>query len=166
MAIRKLRTTYSVPPTRSVPIEVRAADDHKRALLERHRSVVENAARVTMTLSATGEHIPRSAKTIVGADVEVVVPLAGLVDIDAEKARISKQIAKTEKEIARVSKKLANPQFLDKAPDEVVAKERDKLSDEESRKQHLTDAEMATLRIKRDSFHGEWNYVFLPKKKR
>jgi valyl-tRNA synthetase len=70
----------------------------------------------------------------------VVVPLKGLVDLDAEKARIQKEIAKAEKEIGQVDKKLSNQQFLANAPAEVVEKERNRLAEEASRRQRLLTA--------------------------
>jgi valyl-tRNA synthetase len=61
---------------------------------------------------------------------EIVMPLAGLIDVAAEKARIGKDIAKADKEIATLEKKLANPQFIERAPEEVVAEQRARLADE------------------------------------
>jgi valyl-tRNA synthetase len=139
-AIRTLRSTYSVPPSWTVPVEVRAPDAESRALLEKHRAIVEQSARATMTLTESGGPIPQSARTVVRADIEVVVPLKGLVDLDAEKARIQKEIAKAEKEIGQVDKKLSNQQFLANAPAEVVEKERNRLAEEASRRQRLLTA--------------------------
>jgi valyl-tRNA synthetase len=140
VAIRRLRSTYNVPPSWSVPVEIRAPDDAKRAILSTHMSVVENAARVTVTLSESGDHIERSAKSIVGSDIEVVVPLKDLVDIDAELARLEKVKKKALKEIAFIEKKLNNPKFVERAPAEVVAEQRTRLEDEQTRLANLEDA--------------------------
>jgi len=140
VAIRTLRSTYNVKPSWSVPVELRVPDEGKRALIERERSIIENAARVTLTVAESGSHVPQSAKSIVGADIEVVVPLAGLIDITAEKARIAKVIAKTTKEIAFFAKKLNNANFIARAPADVVEKDREKLADEETRKVRLIEA--------------------------
>jgi len=140
VAIRMLRSTYNVPPSWSVPVELRIADEEPRALLDRHRALVENAARVTMNLTAGGDPVPQSAKQVVGAWAEVVMPLAGLVDIEAEKARLAKEIGKVEKEIAGITRKLENPQFVERAPEEVVAETRQRLDDERTRHQRLVDA--------------------------
>ncbi len=140
VAVRTLRATYNVPPSWSVPIDVRVPGHDERAILELHRSVIENAARVTMTLGATGDPVPQSVKTIVGADIEVVVPLAGVVDIDAEKLRLQKELKKTDKEIAFVEKKLGNPKFLERAPKDVVEKDRARLADEKTRRERLAEA--------------------------
>jgi valyl-tRNA synthetase len=141
--IRSIRSIYSVKPSLTVDVEVRTKNGEKRSVIDKYVAVVQNAARVKLTLTAGGEHIAQSAKGIVGSDLEVVVPLAGLVDIDAEKARLTKEIKKCEKEIAFVEKKLANKNFIDRAPEEVVEKEKAKLADEQSRKQRLEEAREA-----------------------
>ncbi len=63
--------------------------------------------------------------------MEVLVPMAGLIDKDAELARLDKEIARLEGEVKRVGGKLANASFVDKAPAEVIAKERSKLAEAE-----------------------------------
>ncbi|HTM21072.1 MAG TPA: class I tRNA ligase family protein, partial [Kofleriaceae bacterium] len=140
VAIRSLRSTYNVPPSWSVPVEVRAADGARREVLARTLSLIENAARVTVKLMETGPHIPQSAKQVVGADVEVVVPLAGLVDIDAEKKRIEKEIGKVDKEIAGEERRLGNPDFVARAPAEVVDEVRARLEETRARRRRLAAA--------------------------
>jgi valyl-tRNA synthetase len=77
---------------------------------------------------------------VVRADIEVVVPLVGLIDLVAERARIQKEIARAEKEIAAVDKKLSNEKFVANAPTEVVDEVRTRLADETSRRQRLVAA--------------------------
>ncbi len=77
---------------------------------------------------------------MVRADIEVVVPLAGLIDLAAERARIQKEIGRAEKEIAAVDKKLSNEKFVANAPAEVVEEVRTRLADETSRRQRLAAA--------------------------
>ncbi|HUH04731.1 MAG TPA: valine--tRNA ligase [Kofleriaceae bacterium] len=144
VAIRMLRSTYHVPPSWSVPVEVRIPSAADRDVVERYRSLIENTARVTLSVVEAGEVVPQSATSIVRSDIEVVVPLAGLVDIDEERGRIAKDIKKTQKDIDFVSKKLGNPSFLERAPDDIIEKERAKLEEAELRKRHLTEA-LATL---------------------
>jgi valyl-tRNA synthetase len=126
-----------VPPSRNVPVEVRVPDAASRALVERHRGIIELAARATMTIAESGGAIPQSAHQVVRADIEVVVPLKGLVDLDAERARMEKEIGSAEKEIARLEKKLSNQQFVANAPAEVVDKERARLAEEATRRERL-----------------------------
>jgi valyl-tRNA synthetase len=65
-------------------------------------------------------------------DLKVMVPLAGLIDLEAERARIGKEVAKKEQELERLRQKLANPNFADKAPAEVVTRERQKQAETEA----------------------------------
>ncbi len=138
-----LRSTYNVPPSWSVPVEVRLPAAAAREIIERHRALVENSARVTMTIVAEGGHVAQSAKAVVGADAEVVMVLAGLIDIEAEKTRIGRDIGKADKEIAILEKKLGNEAFVARAPEDVVAEQRARLVEEQTRKQRLSDALVA-----------------------
>ncbi|MBK9037323.1 MAG: valine--tRNA ligase [Myxococcales bacterium] len=140
VSVRMLRSTYSVPPSWSVPVEVRIADEAARAIVDRHQALIENAARVTMNLTAGGGPVEGSAKEIVRDLAEIVMPLAGLVDTAAEQARIGRDIVKADKEIAHLEKKLANPQFVERAPEDVIAEHRARLTEEENRKRRLLEA--------------------------
>jgi valyl-tRNA synthetase len=143
-AIRTLRSTYGVKPSATVAADLRVPDGDKRAIIERHRRLVETMARVELAVVVAGAHVPQSAKVVIGADIEVVVPLAGLIDVEAEKARMSKELAKADKEIARLEAKLANEQFVANAPDSVVEKERARLAEERERRE-LVAASLAAL---------------------
>jgi len=79
-----------------------------------------------------------AATSLVG-EMEILVPMAGLIDPEAELKRLAREMEKLEKDIARIEGKLGNASFVDKAPEAVVAKEREKL---EAQKQAL-----ATLRL-------------------
>ena len=89
-----------------------------------------------------GETAPVSATGLAGK-MEILIPMQGLIDKDAELARLDKELQKLAKEQQRISGKLSNPGFTDKAPEAVVVKERVKLSEVESA--------LATLKIKRES---------------
>jgi valyl-tRNA synthetase len=148
VACRMLRATYGVPPAQTVVVELRIGDDAKRAVIERQLAIVERSAKITARVTATGgsvAHAPGgTAKTIVGSEIEIVMPLGGLIDIAAEKSRITKDIGKADKEIATLEKKLGNPDFLARAPEDVVAEQKSRLVDEQLRRQRLVDA-LATL---------------------
>jgi valyl-tRNA synthetase len=77
---------------------------------------------------------------VVTGEVEVVMPLGGLIDVAAEKTRIAKDIGKAEKEISVLERKLGNADFLARAPEDVVAEQRARLAEEQSRRERLTDA--------------------------
>ncbi len=140
VAARTLRATYNVPPAQKISVEVRAPSTDRRAVLEGGASIIESVGRLTVTISEKGDHVPQSAKAIVGGDIEVIVPLAGLVDIDAEKARIRKEIGKTEKEVSGIERKLGNEKFLARAPQEVVDEQHRRLAEEKQRAKLLAEA--------------------------
>jgi valyl-tRNA synthetase len=127
-AIRNIRADRQVDPARYV--EAYVAADGARPVLEAARAILESLARVRpLHLIADAAEAPKSgvASTVL-AQAQVVVPLAGLIDLGAERARLSKQLAKAEEDAGRIDKKLANAAFREKAPAAVVAKEEEKLA--------------------------------------
>ena len=102
------------------------------ASAERQRGTRRTLVRVL----ADGEEAPLSATALVG-DLQVLVPMAGLIDKDAELARLDKEIARFDGEVKRVGGKLGNAGFVDKAPAEVIEKERAKLAEAEQAKARL-----------------------------
>ncbi len=135
-----LRATYGVAPAKAIDVELRVPRDATRAIVERHAAAIARMAKITAKITTSGGRVPRAAKAIVGADLEIIMPLGDLIDAPTEAARIAKDIAKGEKEIAGIEKKLANPDFLSRAPEEVVAELRQRRADEETRLARLTDA--------------------------
>jgi valyl-tRNA synthetase len=145
VACRMLKQTYGVSPAQSIAVELRIAAAAPRALIERQLGIIERAAKVTATVVGDGgPALAGAAKAVVGGDVEIVMPLGGLIDVAAEKARIAKDIGKAEKEITMIERKLGNADFLARAPDDVVAEQKLRLADETARHQRLVDA-LATL---------------------
>jgi valyl-tRNA synthetase len=80
---------------------------------------------------------PASSAAAVAGGVEIYVPLVGLIDIEKEKERLTRRLDKTTAELDRTDKKLANESFLTKAPEEIVAKEKDKKADLDAVKSKL-----------------------------
>jgi valyl-tRNA synthetase len=91
---------------------------------------------------------PAQAATQVAGDVEILLPLAGLIDLDEEQKRLEKEIAKIEKDVLKFSKKLSNEAFLAKAPPAVLEKDRGKLKDAQDKLVILQDSlkKIAALR--------------------
>ncbi|MDQ3367705.1 MAG: valine--tRNA ligase [Myxococcota bacterium] len=142
---RMLRQTYNVPPTQKIEVELRVSNEASRTSLDRYLDMVERAGKIKAKVAGGGgDELPGAAKAMIGADIEVVMPLGGLIDVTAEQARIKKDIAKAEKEIATLEKKLENPDFIAKAKEGVVDEQRARLADEQTRRQRLVDA-LATL---------------------
>jgi valyl-tRNA synthetase len=137
---RMLKATYGIAPAQSIAVELRITADAPRAIIEKYKEMVEGRAKVTSTITTSGAAAPGTAKAFIGPDVQVLMPLGGLIDAPTEKARISKEIGKCEKEIGALEKKLGNQDFLSRAPEEVVAEIRQRLQDEKQRMQLLKDA--------------------------
>ena len=127
-AIRNIRADRRVDASRYV--EAYVAADGARPDLEAARQILESLARVRpLHLIGDAGEAPRSGVALaVLAQAQVVLPLAGLVDVEAERARLSKQLAEAEAEVQRLEGKLANAAFREKAPAAVVAKEEEKLT--------------------------------------
>jgi valyl-tRNA synthetase len=143
---RMLKQTYGVSPAQSTDVELRVANADQRAVIERHLGIIERAAKVAAKVSAdiAAPAPPGSAKEVVGGELEIVMPLGGLIDAAAERSRIAKDIARVDKEISALDKKLGNADFLARAPEDVVAEQRIRLAEEQSRRRRLADA-LATL---------------------
>jgi valyl-tRNA synthetase len=137
---RMLRQTYNIPPAQSIGIELRVTNDASRTTLEKYKDMVEGRAKVKATISTSGDAAPGSAKAFVGSEIQVLMPVGGLIDPVTEKTRIQKDIGKGEKEIAGLEKKLGNQDFLSRAPEEVVAEIRQRLADEQQRLKLLVEA--------------------------
>ncbi|SHF51362.1 valyl-tRNA synthetase [Microbulbifer donghaiensis] len=127
--VRNIRGEMNISPAKKIPLILRGGSARDRELMEQARSLlVKLASLESITWLETGENAPASATALVG-DMELLVPMAGLIDVQAETARLQKEIDKLTKELGRVAGKLQNPKFVDKAPAEVVAKEKDRLAE-------------------------------------
>jgi valyl-tRNA synthetase len=129
-AIRNIRAERGVEPARFVEAHVVVAAPVSRSAAEASRAVIEALARAR-PLHIVGEagDAPREeAVAVILQGAEVVIPLAGLLDIEAERARLRGQATEAEAEVQRLTAKLANEQFRSRAPQEVVAKEEGKLA--------------------------------------
>ena len=128
-AIRNIRAERGVEPSRFVEVYVVAAPS-SRGAAEASRPVIEALARARPLHVVDGaDAAPREeAVAVILQGAEVVLPLAGLLDIEAERARLRGQAAQAEAEVQRLEAKLANEQFRSRAPQEVVAKEEGKLA--------------------------------------
>ena len=106
---------------------LKVANEQDAARLEANKQVLVSLAKLeSVRVLAAGETTPACATALV-AKSELMIPMAGLIDKDAELARLAKEVAKTEGEIKRIEGKLGNEGFVAKAPEAVIAKEREKL---------------------------------------
>jgi valyl-tRNA synthetase len=131
IGVRNIRGEMNVPPGRSLTLLCRNGGESDARRLQDNATFLTKLARLERIewLEPSAE-APVAATALVG-ELELLVPLAGLIDKNSELARLGKEIEKLEKERARLQGKLGNSSFVDKAPADVVAKEREKLAAQE-----------------------------------
>ncbi|ENM3943523.1 valine--tRNA ligase [Vibrio cholerae] len=127
-SIRNLRAEYNINPGKPLEVMLKAANEQDAARIEANKPVLVSLAKLeSIRVLADGEATPACATALVGKS-ELMIPMAGLIDKDAELDRLAKEIAKTQGEIARIEGKLGNEGFVAKAPEAVITKEREKLA--------------------------------------
>jgi len=124
-----LRSELNVAPSKVVPVLLTGGNAQDRERQQRLGVQIGFLARAeSQTWLADGTTPPPASAAIVG-ELTLLVPLAGLVDLDAEKTRLSKEIKRIEAEIGKCQGKLGNEQFVANAPPAVVEQERQRLAD-------------------------------------
>ncbi|SFI62103.1 valine--tRNA ligase [Albimonas pacifica] len=134
-AIRSVRAEMNVPPSAKLALLLVDGDAELEAAIAEDLPLIERLARVEGFSRAT--EAPKGAATIPVTGGALALPLAGIVDGKAEKARLEKALSKVEKEAAGIEKKLSNPGFLSKAPDEVVEENRERLAEARAEAERL-----------------------------
>jgi valyl-tRNA synthetase len=124
-AIRNLRTELNCSPGKEVKV-IFFGQDSDLGFLRAQRAYLRALARVGSGEYLAGGERPKGAATAVVRAMEIYLPLDDLVNLDEERARLTKEVGKVEDELLRVQKKLDNGEFLAKAKEEVILKERDK----------------------------------------
>ena len=145
--IRNARAEFDVTPGKPIPAIIVAGgepgrtDGTKLDMLAAQRGLLTFLAKVDnahLTLTGALDEKPEKAVALVAAEgVEAYLPLAGLVDLEQEIARLRKALADTDREIQRATGMLANEGFLTKAPPHVVQQQRDRLAEQQERRARL-----------------------------
>jgi len=126
LAIRNIRGEMDISPAKSINVILRNGSPQDQKKLEDYRPYLQKLAKLkTIVWLAEGQEAPAAA-TQLFKELEILVPLAGLIDVEVEITRLSKEIAKLQMGLRATSGKLGNPKFVDNAPEAVVAKEREK----------------------------------------
>ncbi|PYG02570.1 valyl-tRNA synthetase [Thioalkalivibrio sp. ALE21] len=135
--LRRIRAEMDIAPGKPLPVLVKNWSEADQQRYARHRGLLEFLAKPESVtwLDATDE-APESAMALVD-EMQLLIPLAGLIDKDAELARLDKEIDKLDKNLEQSEKRLANESFVDRAPAEVVQKERDRVAEMQATREQL-----------------------------
>ena len=137
LGVRNIRGEMNIKPGKQIPLYLKnASGEDIRCIEENRQFLTKLAALESITLLKDADEAPLSATAFVG-DLEILVPMAGLIDKDAELARLGKELTKVEQDLGRLEGKLGNAKFVDNAPAEVVQKEKDKLAENKLTAQKL-----------------------------
>ena len=129
VGVRNVRGEMNISPAKALPIYMARGDAEDKRRLEENRQFLSKLASLeSITWLDDPAQAPLCATALAG-DLEILVPMAGLIDVDAELARLDREIDKISIEVKKLSGKLSNAKFVDNAPAEVVAKERQKLEE-------------------------------------
>ncbi len=136
--IRTLRAEMNVPAGAKIPLILKGAGAESRARADAHGALVMRLARLTGI--ETGDAVPEGSVQDVVGEATIVLPLADVIDLDQEAARLEKEIDKMAGEIAKIDKKLSNESFVAKAPPEVVEEQRERRQEAEAAQARLAEA--------------------------
>ncbi|SNB46205.1 valine--tRNA ligase [Geobacter sp. DSM 9736] len=146
--IRNIRGEMEVPPSKEISVLLSCSSSSSLAMLRGNEAYIKSLGRVSELVIGADLEKPADAALQVAGDVEIVVPLRGLVDVEEEEKRLLKEIGKIEKDLEFLAKKLENPSFVERAPADVVAKEREKVAEFSGKKRLLEDSLEKIRRLK------------------
>jgi valyl-tRNA synthetase len=129
VGIRNIRGEMDIAPSKPLSVLLRNVSEEDERRLSLSRQFIDRLARLEdVKVLSQGQEAPASATALVG-EMEILIPMAGLIDKEAELARITKAMEKVDKDVSRTQGKLANEKFVSNAPEAVIEKERNKLTD-------------------------------------
>jgi valyl-tRNA synthetase len=128
-SIRAIRWEMNIAPSQKVDVILVSLNAERREVLSEHMSYIQNLAKASLVTVSDQVQKPESAATGVAHEVEIFIPLKGIIDFTEEERRLNKEINKIKKERATVTKKLSNESFLSKAPPDIITKEKNKEQD-------------------------------------
>lgn len=127
-SVRTIRSEMTISPAKLIPLHFRNVTPLIEERIKKYHGTLIALNKLThIRCMDKGESLSVSASAVVG-DLELLIPMAGLIDKQAELSRLEKELAKLDKDIALAEGKLGNPKFTDKAPAEIIAKEQEKLA--------------------------------------
>jgi valyl-tRNA synthetase len=132
LGVRQIRGEMNIAPGKPLPVLVQNGSLKDKSHLTQYQIYLQKLGRLeSITWLDKGELAPESAIALVG-EMKILIPIAGLIDKEAELVRLEKEMQKIQKELPRIMAKLSNPSFVDKAPAQVLENEKAKLAALES----------------------------------
>ena len=129
LGVRRIRGEMNIAPGKPLPVLLQNGSATDQNYLANNSIYLQKLGRLeSITWLNSIDTTPESAIALIG-EMKILIPMAGLIDKDAELARLEKEIQKIKIDLPRVEGKLSNPTFIDKAPPEVIDKEKTKLAD-------------------------------------
>jgi len=136
MGVRRIRAEFDIAPGRPLPVLLQDWQPEDKARVERNQMTINALARLESLTWLDRAEPPESATALVGK-MKILIPLAGLIDKHAELARLEKEVGKLRATLERSEAKLGNANFVERAPAEVVEKERARVDDLRASLAHL-----------------------------
>ena len=132
LGMRRIKGEMNIPPGKPLPVLLQNSSETDRNWLQNNRHYLDFMARLeSVTILKASDTPPESSTALIG-EMELLIPMAGLIDKEAELARLQKELEKLRKELTGSEGKLQNPSFVDKAPAAVVDKVRQKMEEQRS----------------------------------
>jgi valyl-tRNA synthetase len=129
LGVRQIRGEMDISPGKPLPVLLQHASASDRKRSETHASLLRGVGRVeSVTVLGADEEPPAAATALLG-ELRLLVPMKGVIDVDAERARLEKQLDKVNVDLARTNGKLGNEKFVNNAPADVVTKEKQRAAD-------------------------------------
>ncbi|WP_198262736.1 valine--tRNA ligase [sulfur-oxidizing endosymbiont of Gigantopelta aegis] len=139
LGVRQIRSGYDIKPGKPLTVLLQNGSEIDKALLDNNEFMLKNLARLeTIQWLDKDAEVPESSTALVG-EMQLLIPMAGLIDVDAERERLNKEINNSQGFIKGLEGKLSNENFVSRAPETVVALERHKLTDAQSKLNSLTE---------------------------
>ncbi|MBZ0141822.1 MAG: valine--tRNA ligase, partial [Pseudorhodoplanes sp.] len=138
-AIRSVRAEMNIPPSTLIPVALIAASSETQVRAMNWEDVIQRLARTSGKIGLVNSAPSGSIQFIVRGEV-VALPLAGVIDLAAEKARLEKEIARADADIKRVDAKLGNEKFVANAPEDIVEEEKQKREEAQARRAKIVEA--------------------------
>ncbi|AOW52606.1 TPA: valine--tRNA ligase [Legionella pneumophila] len=136
-SLRTIRSEMSISPAKLIPLYIRNITPELKERIAKYEKILKTLSKIDkINYLAPDEKVPVSATAVLG-EIELLIPMADLIDKEAELSRLNKELAKLNKDIELAQGKLNNPKFTDKAPEEIIAKEKDKLAQAQLAKDKL-----------------------------